>query len=172
MWRLAILGVFLLLFQARDHPVIEVGEDRLLGQGGPAHPLAESHLSADASNPNHLLVGVIQFTSPTQIPSTCVAWTSFDGGREWERHAFPVQGCFDPWTAILQDGSAIMVMGGGIPGGQDNVFLFRSADGGRTWPETPLGIGGYHHDHPMVIAQRNQVYVVAMQAVRNNDNRS
>jgi hypothetical protein len=59
-----MVGVVLLLFQAQDHPSIEVGEDRFLGQGGPAHPLAESHLSADASNPNHLLVGVIQFTSP------------------------------------------------------------------------------------------------------------
>lgn len=67
MWRPAILGVFLLLFQAQDHPTIEVGEDRLLGQGGPAHPLAESHLSADAGNLNHLLVGVIQFTSPRGI---------------------------------------------------------------------------------------------------------
>jgi Neuraminidase (sialidase) len=78
-----------------------------------------------------------------------------------------VQGCFDQWGAILRDGSAIMVMGGYVPGHDDNVWLFRSADGGHTWAENPLGLEA-HHDHPMVIAQDNQVYVVSMQAVRNS----
>jgi hypothetical protein len=169
MWRVAMAGVFLALLQAQDHPTIEVGEDRLLSADGPARPLAESHLSADPGNPNHLLVGVIQFDSPDRNNRTCVAWASFDGGLEWERHAFPVLGCFDPWGVILQDGSAIMVMGGYVPGHDDNVHLFRAPDGGRTWPSSPLGLGA-HHDHPMVIAQGNQVYVASSQGVRNSAN--
>ena len=64
MWRIAMVGVFLVLLQAQDHPSIEIGEDRLLSAGGPALPLAESQLSANPNNAKHLLVGVIQFGPP------------------------------------------------------------------------------------------------------------
>src|SRR5260221_5085514 len=47
MWRIAMVGVFLVLLQAQDHPSIEIGEDRLLSAGGPALPLAELQLSAN-----------------------------------------------------------------------------------------------------------------------------
>ena len=169
MWRVAIVGVFLVLIQVQDHPTIEVGEDRLLSVDGPTRPLVESHLSADPSNPNHLLVGVIQFDSPDRRQGPCVAWASFDGGQRWARHAFPIRACSDPWDVILADGSAIMVMMGEGGDPKTNVYVFRSADGGRTWPEPPLGLGGYH-DHPMVIAQANQVYVVSAIGVRNSAN--
>jgi len=56
-----MVGPLLALPQATDHPSIEVGEDRRFSDSGPARPLAESHLSADPSNPDHLLVDVIQF---------------------------------------------------------------------------------------------------------------
>lgn len=56
-----------------------------------------------------------------------------------------------------------------VPGHDDNVHLFRAPDGGRTWPDTSLGLGA-HHDHPMVIAQTNQVYVASSQGVRNSAN--
>src|SRR6266436_1774118 len=169
MWRIAMVGVFLVLLQAQDHPSIEIGEDRLLSAGGPALPLAESQLSGNPNNAKHLLVGVIQFDSPDGNNRTCVSWASFDAGQNWIRRALPVRGCFDPWGVILQDGSAIMVMGGYLPGRDDNLFLFRSTDGGRTWPDSPLGLGA-HHDHTMVIAQRNQVYVVSGGGVHNSFN--
>ena len=164
-----LIALFVLTHQVPQHPAIQIGEDRLLSVDGPAQPLAESHLSSNPSNPSQLLVGVIQFDSPDGNDRTCVAWISFDGGQRWMRHALPVQGCFDPWGVILQDGSAIMVMGGYIKDREDNLFLFRSADGGRTWPDSPLALGA-HHDHPMVIAQGSQVYVVSAEGVRNNAN--
>src|SRR6266481_3064880 len=102
MRRIAMVGVFLLLAQAQRHPTIEVGENRLLSTSGPARrPLAESQLSTEPNNPKHLLVGVIQFDSPDGNDKTCVAWSSFDGGYEWTRHAFPARGCGDPWGAVL-----------------------------------------------------------------------
>jgi len=165
---LLIVGLFLALQEAH-HPDIQVGEDRLLSVDGPARPLVESYLSADPNNPNHLLVGVIQFDSPDGNARTCVAWVSFDGGQHWIRRSLPVQCWGDPWGVILQDGSAIMVMLGHVEGQEDNAFLFRSPDGGRTWPDTPLGLGA-HRDHPMVIAQGNQVYVVSAQGARNGAN--
>lgn len=164
-----LIAVFVLMLQMPEHPAIQIGEDRLLSVDGPARPLVESHLSGDPSNPNHMLVGVIQFDSPDGNARTCVAWASFDGGQRWSRSALPVQACFDPWGVVLQDGSAIMVMGGYVPGHDDNLFLFRSPDGGRTWPNSPLGLGA-HHDHPMVIAQGNQVYVASGGGVHNSLN--
>src|SRR5579859_3772720 len=168
MWRIAMVGIFLVLLQAQDHPSMEVGEDRLLSGGGPALPLAESQLSTSPNNPNQLLAVVIQFDSNGN-PGTCISWASFDGGQHWLRRALPLQGCFDPWGVILQDGSALVVMGGHVPGRDDNLFLFRSSDGGRTWPDSPLGLGA-HHDHPMVIAQGNQVYVASGGGVHNSFN--
>src|SRR6266436_844598 len=160
----------LLVVQAPEHPTIEIGEDRLLSLDGPALPLVESHLSTDPNDANQLLVGVIQIDSLDGNKRTCVAWASFNGGQRWSRYAFPVQGCGDPWGVTLPDGSAIMVMLGQMSGDQENnLFLFRSPDCGRTWPDTPLGLGG-HHDHPMVIAQGNQVYVVSAEALRNSAN--
>ena len=163
-----MVGIFLVLLQAQDHPSMEVGEDRLLSGGGPALPLAESQLSTSPNNPNQLLAVVIQFDSNGN-PGTCISWASFDGGQHWLRRALPLQGCFDPWGVILQDGSALVVMGGHVPGRDDNLFLFRSSDGGRTWPDSPLGLGA-HHDHPMVIAQGNQVYVASGGGVHNSFN--
>jgi len=163
-------GVFLALLQAQDHPTIEVGEDRLLSDSGPALPLAESQLSTNPNDAKQLLVGVIQFGAPdAHNRSFCVAWTSFDGGQHWIRSSPPVEGCADPRGVILADGSAIMVMLGQVKGQKDSAFLVRSPDGGRTWPDTPLGLG-FYRDHPMVIAQGNQVYVVSDQKVRNSAN--
>jgi len=163
------IAVLLVLFQTPHNTAIEVGEDRLLSDSGPARPLVESHLSADPNNANHLLVGVIQFNSPDGNNSTCVAWASFDGGQHWIRRDLPVQCSGDPWGVILPDGSAIMVVLGYVKGREDNAFLLRSPDGGRTWPETPLGLGS-HHDHPMVIARGNQVYVASGGGVHNSSN--
>jgi len=164
-----IVGLFFAVQEAHHHPDIEVGEDRLLSVDGPLRPLVESHLSSDPNNTNHLLVGVIQIDSDDGNDASCVAWASFDGGQRWARHAFPVKGCSDPWGAILADGSAVMVMMGWTGDPENNVFLFRSADGGRSWPDTSRGFGA-HHDHPMVIAQGSQVYVVSAEGFRNSFN--
>jgi photosystem II stability/assembly factor-like uncharacterized protein len=165
MRRIAMVGVFLLLAEAQRHPTIEVGENRLLSTCGPARPLAESQLSTEPNNPKHLLVGVIQFDSPDGNDKTCVAWSSFDGGYEWTRHAFPARGCADPWGAVLPDGSAVIVLLGYMAGHDDNAFLFRSPDGGRTWSDAPLGLAD-HHDHPMVVARGNELYVVSSQGIQ------
>src|SRR5690242_6507243 len=156
MWRVAIIAVLLLLVQAQHHSTIEVGEDRLLSVDGPARPLSESQLSVNPNNPNQLLAVVIQFDPPDGDNRTCVSWASFDRGQSWIRRALPVECFADPWGVVLPDGSAIAVMLGHVAGRDDNAYLLRSPDGGRTWPGPPLGLGT-HQDHPMVIAQGTQV---------------
>lgn len=166
----SLIVVSLLLFlQSASRPAIHVGEDRLLSVDGPAHPLVESQLSVNPNNPNQLLVVVIQFDSADGNDRTCVSWASFDGGQSWIRRALPVQ-CFgDPWGVVLSDGSAIVVILGHMAGRDDNAYLLRSPDGGRTWPDSPLGLGG-HNDHPMVVAQGNQVYAVSGGGIHNRAN--
>lgn len=141
-------------------PRIEIGDDLPLSDG-PDLPLAESHVSANPNNPNQLLVGVIQINSSGDKDQSCVSWASRDGGHRWTRHEFPVKGCNDPWGAVLADGTAIMAVLDIVAG---DVAVFRSADGGVTWPENPVRFAGAH-DHPMLVARDNEVYVVSTKSV-------
>lgn len=166
---MVITDVLLLLAQMANGTSMHVGEDRLLSASGPALPLVESQLSANANNPKHLLAVVIQFDPPNGNNPACVSWASFDGGQSWIRRVLPIQ-CFgDPWGAILSDGSAVAVALGHVNGHEDNAFLLRSPDGGRTWPDAPVGLGA-HQDHPMVIAKGNDVYVASGGGLRNSAN--
>src|SRR6185437_9614822 len=167
MLRMVIIAVFLLLPQTQKHRRIEVGEDRLLSASGPALPLVESQLSTNPINPKQLFAVVTQFGPPRGSNASCISWSSFDGGRSWIRRRLPIQCSGDPWGAILPDGSAVMVVLGHVDGHEDNAFLFRSPDGGRTWPNAPLGVGA-HQDHPMVIAHGNDVYVASGGGLRNS----
>ena len=46
-----------------------------------------------------------------------------------------MKGCTDPWGVILADGTAAMVMLGDTGDANNHLFLFRSQDGGKTWPD-------------------------------------
>jgi hypothetical protein len=125
--------------------LITVGEDRPLDIGATGLATVEPYLAADPQNPGHLVAGVSvvealgdpRRTPPTATRLTCVTLASFDGGRTWQRHDFRVQQCFDPWTVVLPDGSAVFQ---GL-GNANELVAFRSADGGKTWSDTPVAFG-------------------------------
>ena len=77
---------------------------------------------------------------------SCASFLSTDGGKTWERHDFPVTGCFDPWVILTDDGQAIVSMVAAslaLTGqGANGLIMFHSSDGGRTWDDPPLGLGG------------------------------
>lgn len=135
--------------------LIEIGEDRPVRIGADHLRTIEPYLSANPRNADHLVAGVFLVRrqgdprrADREFQSTCAALTSYDAGRSWARHDFPVLECIDPWTAIRPDGSAVFVMLGKTPDSVDRgLLVFSSADGGRTWSDSPVFLG-YGHDHP------------------------
>lgn len=135
--------------------LIEIGEDRPVRIGADGLRTIEPHLSANPRNADHLIAGVFLVgrqgdprREDSEFQSTCAALTSYDAGRTWTRHDFPVLECIDPWTAIRPDGSAAFAMLGKMPGSRNRgLMVFSSADGGRTWSGSPVFLGS-GNDHP------------------------
>jgi len=84
---------------------IQTGEDRLLSVDGPARPLGIA-LSADPSNPESPLVGVINSILRMETTHMCCL-TSFDGAALDSALSSCLK-CWGDRGRILQDGSAIM----------------------------------------------------------------
>lgn len=106
-----------------------------------------------------LLAGAI-VASPVRDegPWHCAVFRSDDDGEAWSRHAFPMRGCVDPWVLFTADGGALFT---GIevleePEGvrRLHLVLFRSPDGGRTWPIDPASLGRAF-DHELLAADRS-----------------
>lgn len=138
----------------------------------------EPHLSAHPRDPNHLLGGVFlirRLGDPRDdnfaADMVCSALTSFDAGLNWHRHDFPDPSCADPWTAFLPNGNALFV---GL--GKAGLQVFRSADGGRTWNDSPFNLGP-RHDHGSIGVdagagpRRGSAYVAAHESIRDSAGR-
>jgi hypothetical protein len=138
-------------------PAIRVGEDRLLSAGGPEKPLVEAHLAVDPRNGDHMLAAAIVISKPDFSETDCAAFATFDGGKTWTRHDLGMKVCADPWTAINNDGSAVLAV---LP--ESDLAVYRSADGGKTWPEPPVTFKG-SHDHETMTVDRGSgaLYVLS-----------
>ena len=140
----------------------------------------EAHLAINPANTDHLLGASSVFSPNPYIPSIA-AFTSFDGGKTWERFVpeapspedqFPWPGVLDAWTSVGADGTAyVSALQLTERGGE--VYVWRSPDGGRSWEppvRVPRGEGG-SFDHPVILAAQvedtaHHVYVFAKQAAR------
>lgn len=133
---------------------IQVGPNTRVSADSFTRPLVEPHFAADPRNASHLVAAAIVATPAAAFRNElyCAAFASFDGGRSWSSHAFGPRQCGDPWLTIGLDGTAYAVMIGNredTTGQRFGVFLYRSEDGGRTWPSEPTFFAG-GHDHPAV----------------------
>jgi hypothetical protein len=165
--------------QATGSVSVEVGVDRLVSTSLPARPLVEPHLATNPRDPQHLVGGAILSVRDRAdlLQGRCVALASFDGARTWLAHEFAVPRCYDPWVAILEDGTAVFVAletdnSGAVP----HLWLFRSPDGGRTWSMPPHSFGRAH-DHPTLIVDRTggrfhgALYVASVRVTRDASGR-
>jgi hypothetical protein len=132
---------------ARDS-ILVTEPDRPVVINAPDLATIEPHLVANPRDPQHLLAGVflVKELGDPRNPDfaadmVCSVLTSFDAGATWLRHDFQDPSCADPWVAILPGGGALFV---GLA--RTGLVVYRSADGGRTWNDTPVNLGP-RHDH-------------------------
>jgi len=138
--------------QTAPNPHFEVGEDRLISSG-PDFSLVEPYLTVNPKDPNNMLAAAMAITKPDMSRMDCAAFTTFDGGRTWTRHDFGLRMAADVWVAFLPDGTAILSTLETTERDESPLLLYRSTDGGRSWPSKPVSLGDYH-DHPTLLVDR------------------
>lgn len=164
-----VLGIFPAALPAQT---IRIGTPVPVATGLAERPLIEPYIAAHPADPNHLLAAAMvsvpaDDSAAVEAGLRCSSFLTLDGGMRWTRHEFPVTQCFDPWTAITPDGHATF----SAIGPRNELFVFRSADGGRSWEETPVSLGP-GHDHPMIVANARAperagwLYAVSSQEIR------
>lgn len=152
-------------------------EERIAGDRA-GRSLVEPHLAIHPGDPAHMLVGAIA-VSADLTETDCVSFASMDGGERWTRHDFGLASCGDPWGVVLDDGTAILTVLGARTGGpadpglQAELLVYRSADGGRTWPDGPTSLGA-GHDHQTVAVHRVEgrdgpMFIVSVRTVGRPD---
>ena len=161
---------------------IRLGEPSVVARAAGRHFLTEPSLAVHPGDPNHLLAVAIVEVADSSFEDrvrqqTCASFVSLDGGRNWARHDFSVTRCFDPWVAITLDGQAVVSVVGRHPQlaqQGDDLIVFHSADGGRTWDDRPMGLGR-GDDHPTLVVDHGSrepkgwVYVLSGRTTRDED---
>ncbi|MBI3401183.1 MAG: exo-alpha-sialidase [Acidobacteria bacterium] len=162
---------------------IRVEAPTLVALATPQHSLYEPQLAIDPREPNRwLAVSIVRGSAPgfpdVLKDQTCASFLSTDGGKNWQRHEFPVTNCADPWAVITPDGQAVVSMvaaSGELAGqGSSGLVIFHSSDGGRTWDDHPVGLGR-NHDHPVMTvdlglsSRKGWVYLSSHRSIRADD---
>jgi len=117
----------------------------------------EPHLAVSPTDPNHLVGTAMIVRSPDFSNIDCSALASFDGGLTWTVHEFGLVTCGDPWVLLTDSGTALLSVLS-----DEGISVYRSPDGGRSWPGPPTIVAGAH-DHEMMVGGRNglPVYLVS-----------
>lgn len=134
----------------------------------------EPHLSVNPNDPNHLVVGMIDYNFPG-----VVTYTSFDGGATWQGPIQPkiprtlISGAGDPVTVFDKNGNVYICQMAisyekfevsGITGYSQvaSIVVNRSSDGGLTWNDSvTAGLGevySYDYEVPQGERPRGEVY--------------
>lgn len=140
-----------------------------LASAGVDVPVIESALAVDPGDPKHL-VGVA-IAAEDVGTGTCATFLSRDGGATWSHALLPVTLCSDPWAIVGPKQAIVTVLAASRQLGIDDGFLvFRSGDGGATWPVPPHNLAGYV-DHDTLFADtrdpaRPRLFALGMLAHR------
>ncbi len=125
----------------------------------------EPHFVVSASRPTHLVGAAMQVVDSDLQRIACHAYASFDGGRAWNVTMLMATGCADPWAAVSPRGTALIAVLG-----DSGVAVFRSPDGGVSWPSQAHWISGAH-DHPLLIADSVGVLFLVSSCAYRTDTR-
>ena len=123
-------------------------------------PVVEPHISVHPSNNNHLLVTAMIVTDKTRPYESCrlSSFVSTDAGKTWKETAHDWWG-YDPWSAILPNGRAVMSWIGTPNSFQDlyPIRFFRSTDAGISWSSEVQTLEG-GHDGTKITASTEDFY--------------
>jgi len=162
---------------------LRVAPSIVVARASAEHPFDEPSLAVDPRDDKRWVAVAIVRGSALTFPDvlkdqTCASFVSADGGNTWNRHEFPVTGCADPWVVFTGEGHVIVSMVAAsavLPGqGSNGLLVFRSEDGGRTWDDTPVGLGP-SHDHPVMAidlhesSHRGWMYISSHRSTRADD---
>ncbi len=136
-----------------DEVHIAVGPDRLVAADSQKRPLVEPHLAVRPGDANHMLAAAIA-EHPNLDSPDCAAFASADGGKTWTRHDLGLKDCGDPWVVVLEDGTAILTVLGNKNQAATELLVYRSPDGGISWPDVPHSLGAGHDHETMVVDRR------------------
>ena len=137
---------------------IHVGEPVVVAQAAYQHFFVEPFLAVHPSRPDYLLAAAMQEAPGASFEERvsrqiCATFLSVDAGATWRRHDFPLSRCFDPWIAITANGHALVSLFGRHPTLDEGLFVFHSLDGGQTWDDGPVRLGG-GYDHETIVEDR------------------
>lgn len=155
--------------------IVRVLPDAPVNHDAPDLPHVEPYVTARPGHANELLAGAI-LASPVRDegPWTCGIFRTINGGTSWDRHTLRMHRCIDPWLAFTEDGGALFagieILEDGEGSSRLHLVLYRSPDGGVSWPDPPLRLGrGY--DHELIAVDRTggpahgTVYLVAQRTL-------
>ncbi|MBI2537173.1 MAG: exo-alpha-sialidase, partial [Gemmatimonadetes bacterium] len=178
---LVLASVCLSRGAAAQDAVLQVGANILVGRGPEGRLLVEPHLAAHPTDPHHLLaVGWVTTASALTAAregrsvAHCATFLSSDSGRSWARRDLTSAGCGDPWVALTAQGPAVLTALGrhaSLPDSGQQLLVFFSGDGGRTWHDVPQSLGRGHDAPRAAAASDGTVYILSGQGWRDSAGR-
>jgi hypothetical protein len=146
------------------NPNIKVGPNiPIVSQFG-NFALVEPHISAYPSDNDRLFAAAMVVTDNSRPYESCrlSSFVSTDGGNTWKETAHDWWG-YDPWTAVLPNGKAVLSWIGTAGSFQDKypVVFLNSRDGGANWEKDVQILAG-EHDGTKMTAFKNDIFFTSV----------
>jgi len=134
------------VFIKRSHAVV-MGNRQVSFSTSPQQARSECCVSINPKNPQHMVAASKRFIDISRYAFTVAAYVSMDGGYTWTESALQLNegwaGLTDPTIAWDDLGHVYLFVGPHGPGTptddvdddgtQEGVFVYKSADGGKSW---------------------------------------
>lgn len=158
-------------FAQNDLIVLNAGKNYLIQHSNTFLPIVEPHLAVNPKDRNHMVVTAMVFDSaaPTTSGDHIVVFATKDGGKSWKQTDLEMTHGGDPWVAIKDDNSAMLIALAAFkdrPG--TSLVYYSSTDGGFSWNKDAVRLGG-GHDHPTMQKDpnSNRLYLLSSLINRN-----
>lgn len=121
-------------------------------------PNVEPHIAVNPHNGNHMVIVTMVYDSAAEsdLRTHIAIFATKDNWRTYKQTDLNLKVGFDPWVAIKNDSQVVVVALGAFElTPRTKLLYYTSNDGGMTWPNNPISLGGTH-DHPTMIIDRSR----------------